>query len=274
VLKARLISAAILVPLVVYGVLALPTQGVALLLGVVLVAGAWEWSHLVPLATPAARLLYCAAIAVLMGLLWLAGPASVVAWLLPLALGWWLFALYWLTRPGICSQRSALCSAFKSLAGMLVIVPAWTALSVLHADGPDGPLLTLGLLIMIWFADSGAYFAGRAWGREDRRLAPQISPGKTWAGVYGGLTASMLFVALAGGLYSQSVRWTLACLLVSLVAMLFSIVGDLLESLMKRQSGIKDSGHIIPGHGGILDRLDSLMAAAPLFLAGFLWLDL
>ncbi len=271
-LKARLISAAVMMPLVIYGVLALPLNLFALLLGLVLVAGAWEWGHLVPLASSAMRLLYCAAVAGLMWLLWLAGLDAAIRWLLPLALLWWLFALYWLTHPQLCAQAGAVCTGFKLLAGILVIVPAWAALAVLQGGGPGGPVLTLGLMIMVWLADSGAYFAGRRWGRH--KLAPVISPGKTREGVYGGLLASMVFAAGAGALYSHSLRWTLACLLASLVAMLFSIAGDLLESLMKRQSGIKDSGNIIPGHGGILDRLDSLLAAAPLFLAGFRLLGL
>jgi phosphatidate cytidylyltransferase len=261
-----------MVPLVVSGVLFLPTKVFALLLGGVLAAGAWEWSRLVPLAAPGLRLLYCAASACLMWLLWQAGPAAASVWVLPLALLWWLFALYWLTHPQLCAQPAAGCGWLKLAAGILVIVPAWTALAALHGGGRGGPVVTLGLLLMVWLADSGAYFAGRRWGRH--KLAPVISPGKTWEGVYGGLLASLAFAALAGGLYSQSVRWTVTCLLVSLLAMLFSIAGDLLESLMKRHSGIKDSGHIIPGHGGVLDRVDSLLAAAPLFLAGFEWLQL
>jgi phosphatidate cytidylyltransferase len=128
------------------------------------------------------------------------------------------------------------------------------------------------LLVMVWLADSGAYFAGRQWGKT--RLAPAISPGKTWEGVYGGLLSSLVFAAVAGGLYSHSFTWTLMFMLVAAVAVLFSVAGDLLESLMKRHSGVKDSGKIIPGHGGIFDRVDSLVAAAPMFLTGFLWLGL
>jgi phosphatidate cytidylyltransferase len=272
VLRARLISAVVITPLVVYGVLALSLNLFALLLGGVLVAGAWEWGNLVPLASSTLRLCYCAAVAGLMWLLWYTGLDAAIGWLLLLAMVWWLFALYWLTHPQLCAQARAACTGFKLLAGGLVLVPAWAALTVLHGSGPDGPVLTLGLMIMVWLADSGAYFAGHRWGRN--KLAPVISPGKTREGAWGGVLASLVFAALAGALYSHSVRWTLACLLASLVAILFSIAGDLLESLMKRQSGIKDSGHIIPGHGGILDRLDSLVAAAPLFLAGFRWLDL
>jgi phosphatidate cytidylyltransferase len=267
-----LISAAVLVPLVVYGVLRLATPVFAVILGVILVAGIWEWSRLVPLATRAGRALYSLFIAGLLAVVWFAGPGQLVMYLLIAAACWWLFVLWWLTHPQYCATVSLSCTVFKLLAGVMVSVPPWTALVVLHAHGENGPLLTLILLVMIWLADSGAYFAGRAFGRH--RLAPLISPGKTREGVYGGLLVSLAFAGIAGWLYSRSGGWTASFVLVALPAMLFSVVGDLLESLMKRQSGIKDSGSIIPGHGGIFDRIDSLVAAAPVFIAGFLWLEL
>jgi phosphatidate cytidylyltransferase len=160
----------------------------------------------------------------------------------------------------------------KIVAGYLVMLPAWAALVVLHGRTADGPLITLYLLVVVWLADSGAYFSGRRWGK--RKLAPVISPGKTREGVYGAIVVSAVFALVAGLLYSHSVVWTAGLMLVSTVAVMFSIVGDLLESLMKRQSGIKDSSHIIPGHGGILDRIDSLTAAAPVFLLGLQWMRL
>ncbi|HYQ72645.1 MAG TPA: phosphatidate cytidylyltransferase, partial [Gammaproteobacteria bacterium] len=203
-LKARLISAAIMVPLVIYGVLALPAAPFALLLGLVLVLGAWEWGQLVPLAGAAARLLYCAAVAGLMWLLWRVGLHDAIGAVLALAVAWWLFALYWLTHTQLCAQPSPACTGFKLLAGILAMVPAWAALVTLQGSGPDGPALTLGLMVMVWLADSGAYFAGRHWGRN--KLAPHISPGKTREGAYGGLLASLLFVAVAGGVYSHSLR--------------------------------------------------------------------
>jgi phosphatidate cytidylyltransferase len=272
VLKARLISAAIMVPLVVCGVLYLSTDVFALMLGAVLLAGLWEWGRLIPLTGLTGRIIYMAVVAGLLLLLWRTGPGQWINLLLPVALGWWVCALFWLSRPALFSQGTPTGISMKILAGVLVIVPAWAALFVLHSYESGGPKLTLMLLVMIWLADSGAYFAGKQWGHT--RLAPGISPGKTREGVYGGLLASLLFAAVAGWLYSHSFEWTLTFMLVSLLAMMFSVVGDLVESLMKRQSGIKDSGNIIPGHGGIFDRIDSLVAAAPLFLAGFIWLGL
>ena len=271
-LKARLISAAIMIPLVVGGILLLPTEGVALILALVMGVGLWEWARMVPLQSAPSRLLYPATGLLLMWLAWLVPLAAMIDILLVAALLWWLGALYWVSRAQITTESGALLRVMKSVIGLLVMLPAWAALVMLHGREQEGPLLTLFLLVLIWLADSGAYFAGRRWGRS--KLAPVISPGKTWQGVYGGLVASGLFALLAGLLYSQSLRWTAGLVLVALLTVMFSVVGDLLESLMKRQCGIKDSSHIIPGHGGILDRIDSLTAAAPVFLLGLNWLEL
>ena len=271
-LKARLLSAAVMVPLVVAGVLYLPTDIFALILGLVMAAGLWEWSRLIPLHGMIARVVYITVVLLLIGLLWQVRPESYLNPVLFAAVAWWLWVLYWVSRPQLGAQATPLTRSLKMAAGVLVMVPAWVALVVLHGNDTRGPLLVLIVLVMIWLADSGAYFAGRQWGRT--KLAPLVSPGKTREGVYGGLLASLVFAAVAGGFYSHSFKWTLAFMVVSLLAMMFSVVGDLLESLMKRQSGIKDSGNIIPGHGGILDRIDSMVAAVPMFLVGLRWLNL
>jgi phosphatidate cytidylyltransferase len=272
VLRTRLITAVVLVPLVACGVLFLPTEVFASLLAMVLIPGLLEWGCLIPLRGIYARLGYTLGVVLLMWLVWLSGPMQIVKPVLLVSFTWWLWVLYWLSRPEIGVSATPLNKILKGIAGVLVMVPAWLALMALHGSGSRGPQLVLILLVMIWLADSSAYFTGRMWGR--RRLAPLISPGKTWEGVYGGLLASLLFAAIAGWFYSRSIGWTLAFLPVALLVVLFSIAGDLLESLMKRQCGVKDSGNTIPGHGGILDRIDSLLAAAPLFLLGLRWLRL
>ena len=271
-LKTRLVSAAIMVPLVVAGVLYLPTAAVALTLALVMSIGLWEWGAMIPLGSMTARIAYPAGVAALMALAWIAPLERVLVPLLLLAVIWWLTALYWLVRPGFGAQLTPAVRVLKGCAGVLVMLPCWASFVTLHAREDHGPLITLALLVMVWLADSGAYFAGRRWGRT--RLAPVISPGKTWEGVLGGIVASAIAVLLAGYWYSRSLEWTLTLVPVALLAVMFSIVGDLLESLMKRQAGIKDSGSIIPGHGGVLDRIDSLTAAAPMFLAGMLWFGL
>ena len=272
-LRTRLISAAILIPLVVYGVLYLSTDVFQLILAVILLAGLWEWGRLSLLPDPLTRLAYLLVVAGLFSLCYLAGLEAIAWPVLLVACLWWLCALFWLTRPQLCAGHSRVCTFVKLAAGVLVSVPAWLALVLIHAAADDGPQLVLILLIMVWLADSGAYFAGRYLGRH--KLAPVVSPGKTWEGVYGGLLASVLFAAAIAWLWlDATLPWTIKFMLATLLAMMFSVVGDLLVSLLKRQSGIKDSGSIIPGHGGIFDRIDSLVAAAPLFLAAYRWLEL
>ena len=160
-LKARLISAAIMVPLVVYGVLFLSTPVFSLILAAILLLAAWEWSHLIPVTGTVLRVIYILVIAAVLGLLWQAGPAQSIQPLLLVAFVWWLGALFWLSRPQLCATASPLTINIKMLAGALVLVPAWAALITLHASGASGPKLTLMLLVMVWLADSGAYFAGR-----------------------------------------------------------------------------------------------------------------
>jgi len=272
VLKARLLSAAIMLPLVVSGVLFLSTPVFAAMLATIMLLAAWEWTHLIPVEQLVLRVVYVLVMAALMWMLWQTGLSHFVFPLLLLALIWWLCALFWLSRPQLCAVLSPLTVNIKLLAGALLLLPAWASLVTLHAGGERGPVLTLMVMVLVWLADSGAYFVGRQWGKT--KLAPAISPGKTWEGVFGGLFFSLLFAGIAGMLFSGSIKWTLMFMLVAGIAVLFSVVGDLLESLMKRHIGIKDSGHIIPGHGGILDRIDGMVAAAPVFLAGYLWLGL
>ena len=271
-LKARLISAAILVPLVVYGVLFLPTAVFSIIVGLVFLLGAWEWSRLVPLSAPFTRVLFSTLVVLFMWVLWRLGLQQFIDQILLVAFAWWIWVLFWLSRPSILAADGWINRLFKTAAGVLLMVTAWAALTVLHGSGKGGPWLVLMMLVMVWLADSGAYFAGRLWGKH--KLAPLVSPGKTWEGVYGGVAFSLVFAAIAGWFYSGSLNWCLAFVMVALLVVLFSVVGDLLESLMKRQSGVKDSGAIIPGHGGILDRIDSLLAAAPFFLLGLNWFGL
>lgn len=208
--------------------------------------------------------------------LWVAwaaiGMPGVFIGLLVLALAWWVMALIWLIRYRPEQKEGLTVLAVKGIAGVLTLMPAWAALVAVHADGRNGAYLMLLLLVLIWAADSGAFFAGRRWGNV--KLAPQISPGKTREGVYGALAVASLWAA-AGGLWLglQGLRLILFVTL-CLVTVLFSIVGDLFESMVKRQKGVKDSGTLFPGHGGVLDRIDSLTAAAPVFVLGLHLLEI
>lgn len=263
-LQQRVLTALLLAPIAILAVLMLSTLGFAWALGLILLGAAWEWSALAGLASPVARSGYVVLIAAALILLaYLPG-----FWLQPLllivSLWWWLvgFRLTRIDQIPLCSRPQPA----QMLTGLVVLTPPWLALSHLHAFASSGPALVLFLLALIWVADIAAYFSGRRWGTT--KLAPLISPGKTWAGVYGAMTgASLLGLALGLWLHLSPMA-SLGSLALCLATALTSVVGDLYESLLKRRRGLKDSGRLLPGHGGLLDRIDSLTAAAPLFVLG------
>ncbi len=267
-LKLRVLTALILAPLSVWATLALPGTWFAVILAVIFALGAWEWARLAGYAHPVARAAYVALFALLsLALLDAERLRDTLPFLIVLAVLWWSAALFFLLAYPRGSQLWAARPA-RLAVGLLCLVPGWAALVGLHAQGPEGPYYVLFLLLLIWGADVGAYFAGRHYGRS--KLAPAISPGKTWAGVWGAMLTTVV-VTLGGvyvlGLTAHVLLWLLP---LTLFTTAISIVGDLTESMFKRLADIKDSGGLLPGHGGILDRIDSLTAAAPLFVLGYL----
>jgi phosphatidate cytidylyltransferase len=155
----------------------------------------------------------------------------------------------------------------RSLMGVMVLVPCIFAINLIHAS-PQGAFILLFLFVLIWSADIVAYFVGKKWGKH--KLLPEVSPGKTWEGVLGGLVAAMLVaLSVLWGFKLPSAEWPWAIAL-SFTTIIFSVVGDLFESMLKRNVNLKDSGQWLPGHGGLLDRVDSLTAAAPVFTLGTL----
>lgn len=264
-LKQRIITALVVAPLALALVFYAPQWMFAAAMTGMALAGAWEWSALAGGAHQRARLSLVFAFAVLIvagGALQQVRPyPEVLMVLCLLALAWWLFALVW-----IAAWRVEFPAAMKRFCGALTLLPSLAAVVAVQAVNPWFLLI---LLFLIWAADIGAYFAGRAFGRH--KLAPQVSPGKTWEGVAGGLAFAVLVAAVAA-------RWLPVppgpFILICMGVALLSIVGDLSESLFKRQAGLKDSGTLFPGHGGVLDRVDSLTASAPLFWLGMRWLGL
>lgn len=260
-LRTRIITAVVLVALLLAVVLWLPPIATLIVVTAVVLAGAWEWSAFLRSPAPALRVFYVGAVAVLLPLVWwFTSTTTGTRVVLAIAVLWWLVALLWV----ICApRRAARWSA--ALAGLLALVPAWLALMRLRLDMSRGAQWMLFLLILVWVADIGAFFAGRRFGRM--RLAPEVSPGKTWEGVIGGVAVSVL-VAIAGS------RWfgipPAVFVPLCLIAVAFSVVGDLTESLLKRFAGVKDSGTLFPGHGGVMDRIDSVTGAAPVLFFGLL----
>ncbi len=269
-LAQRVLTAALLAPLVAAGVLHLSTFWVALLLAAVILLAALEWARLAKLTALPQKLLFLLLMAVVLGV-----AARLVAnpvfnyWLLAFASAGWLLGAALLARIKKIERAAARPDLPLAVAGLLVLPPCWTALVALHARGESGPVLMLFVLVLIWVSDSSAYFAGRCWGRV--RLAPAISPGKTREGVYGALAgAALCGVALAW--IEPGIGGVLVAVPLCLVTCLASVEGDLFESFAKRRADVKDSGKLLPGHGGVLDRIDSVTAAAPVFAFGLMLL--
>jgi phosphatidate cytidylyltransferase len=258
-LRKRVLTAVVLAAVMLAILLWLPGWVTVAVVTLMVLFGAWEWSAFLLLVAPGRRLGYVLLVGVL---LWAAWRVSLVPegrdLILAVAVLWWLAALGWIV---LAPRRVSAWSA--AAAGVLALVPAWLALVRLRLAQPHGAQWVLFALMLVWVADIGAFFCGRRFGRV--LLAPAVSPGKTWEGVLGALAVSVL-VAVAG---SEWFHVTLAAFLpLCLAAVGFSIVGDLTESLLKRFAGMKDSGSIFPGHGGVMDRMDSLTGAAPVLLLG------
>ncbi|MGB1580467.1 MAG: phosphatidate cytidylyltransferase [Nevskiales bacterium] len=269
----RILTAAVLLPLALWAVFYLPADGFALLIGACLALGAWEWGGFMRVKLPA-RLFFVLINVVGYYLLWLIRDDSLLRLLvLEVAVLWWLAATAWIVLypRGLPEEQAK--TATKTIVGFLTLQPAFLAVSYLQSMDSDGPFRLLGLLVIIWAADTGAYFAGRALGKN--KLAPKVSPGKTWEGVAGGLVCSAIMAALGAVYVFQLSGLAMAgFVLLGLAVAAISVVGDLSESMFKRHAGVKDSGQIFPGHGGMLDRLDSLTAAAPCYLLGLLLLHI
>ncbi|MGH8739518.1 MAG: phosphatidate cytidylyltransferase [Burkholderiales bacterium] len=250
-LAARVATAAVLIAGLAAALFLLQRAALAVLLAVVLLFAGLEWARLCRLG-PRSAWVY----AVSLAMVFLLGKfLALQQALFILAAAWWIaLAPAWMWRGVRAGQRTWL-----GAAGFAVLVPAALAMLAL------GPLPVLLVLALVWIADTAAYFVGRAWGR--RKLAPAISPAKTREGAAGGLIGALAY-AIIIGFCIQGIAWAPFLAAAALLAMV-SIVGDLFESAMKRQAGVKDSGRLLPGHGGILDRIDS--AAAVLPLAALLW---
>jgi phosphatidate cytidylyltransferase len=262
-LTSRVRTALLLMAVFVPAVLWAPAGLWAILMAGMVGMAAFEWarlSHFPPLSARIyAVLLALGALALRYGLAadWPLFQTALIA----LAIGFWLLvAPLWLLGRWHAEQPFV-----RAVVGVMVLLPTWVALLYLHARGPG---VLLGVMAIVWIADTAAYFAGRRFGRH--KLAPTISPGKTWEGVAGAVVALALYAAALGAVIGMP----LPALFLMLAALLYvSVLGDLFESWIKRVSGMKDSGDVLPGHGGVLDRIDALTSTLPIATGMLMWLE-
>ncbi|MFQ3288108.1 MAG: phosphatidate cytidylyltransferase [Alteromonadaceae bacterium] len=284
-LKQRILTAVILAPTVIAGIFYLPLNYFAGSLLVIMAIGAWEWGPLMGFACNKRRMTFVAATSLLIGLLWYfitlnniwLNTGEVDTSVLPhstVTLILWLAVVWWVLSAGLTllyPRYSKFWSSHRSIRGVfgwLTLVPTWLAFVVLRSYDFDvnpyhGAQLIMFLFLMVWSADVGAYFVGKAIGKH--KLLPNVSPGKTIEGFIGGVVFACLLISIAGYVIGwDSQKFTMVLSVTALITTI-SVLGDLNESMFKRQAGVKDSGTILPGHGGILDRIDSLTATAPIY---------
>jgi len=276
VFKQRVITALVLAPLMIIGIFFLPLKQFAIFIAAIATLGAWEWANIAGYERRWGRIGYAFLV---FACLYVSArvlrvmPELLVYYLLVGAL-WWVLAFALVKRyPGGTSMWTS--RPVRAVLGLCVLVPMWVGFMHLKVQ-PHSSLLIVFVMLIVWGADTGAYFSGKKWGNA--KLAPNVSPGKSWAGFWGGLVTSVV-VALAFGygldqwLQPMSGLDYLQMVIIAMVTMVVSVLGDLVESMMKRYRGIKDSSSLLPGHGGVLDRIDSMAAAVPVFALCIYLLD-
>lgn len=266
-LKQRIITGLILAPIMIGGIFFLPVPQFMIFIAAISALGAWEWANLSGITNQVARVGYAGLVSLVIYALHYFGLEQEPD-LLYGALIWWVIAFILVrTHPKFKGLWAA--TPIRLALGFVIIVPMWVGFVQLKSYPELNTYLILYVMAIIWGADVGAYFAGRAFGKN--KLAPKVSPGKTWEGVYGGIFTTSV-IAVIGGFWLQdktfqtfSAEQWVTLFVITLVVTAVSVVGDLVESMMKRHRGIKDSSNLLPGHGGVMDRIDSMTAALPVF---------
>lgn len=273
-LRQRVITAVVMAALFLAAMAFLPLPGLALCFAAVVALGAWEWAPLAGWKGPMTRTIYVLLVLASLAALYVycglgeSPRREQVQPVLGLACLWWCFSLLWVKGyPGSALLWGS--APVRCLMGVVVMASAWVA-AVYLLSFPWGGLLMVGMILVVAAADIGAYFAGKTFGRH--KLAAAVSPAKTWEGFWGGMFSVFLLALLFWYLLPPRMAHVslAAVVAVTLSTALASVVGDLTVSMVKRESGVKDSGSLLPGHGGILDRLDSICGAAPVFALGLL----
>ncbi len=270
-LKLRVITALILFPLAVSGILFLSNDAFAAFVGIVMLFGAYEWAGFAKFPSMPSKLAYVAIVATILFSIWLINFLLSVDFMNGMAAFFWVFALLLVIGYPGSSKFWRGKAVIISVMGLFLLTITWYAIVSLHAITEfqfaqthiSGPYLLLSALMLIFAADTGAYFSGKRFGKN--KLAPKVSPGKSIEGVIGGLLLALLMALVFTLWHSGDLHDYLHVIGITIVTVTFSVIGDLMESMFKRQADIKDSSNLLPGHGGILDRMDSITAAVPVF---------
>ena len=264
-LKQRIITAVVLGAGIFSSALLLPNHWLAFIFALVTLVAAWEWAGLISLPGSPWKIMYVVSVALMLVVAWTRPEYADTVFLV--AALWWAGVVIMLAAYESSWLHTGWLQWLLGLSGFVVLVPAWLSLVFLHKHHPA---LLIFLLALVCVSDISAYFAGKRFGKS--KLAPSLSPGKSREGLWSALAASLMFAI--PGMYvlglDKAVWAYFICL--CLMTVLIALVGDLYESLLKRRAGVKDSGTILPGHGGVLDRVDSLTAAAPGFMFGVYWI--
>ncbi|MAD43767.1 MAG: phosphatidate cytidylyltransferase [Oceanospirillaceae bacterium] len=274
--KERVLTALVLAPIMIGGIFFLEDKPFAIFIAAIATIGAWEWANIAGYQRNWSRIGYAFAVFVCLYISarFLRVKPEYLIYYLAVGTLWWVVAFALVKRyPGGTDVWTA--RPVRALLGLCVLVPMWVGFMHLKQQ-PHSSLLIVYVMLIVWGADTGAYFAGKAWGKS--KLAPHVSPGKSWAGFWGGLATTVVIALIYGycidrWVQSMDGHGVLRLLLITVITMVISVLGDLVESMMKRHRGIKDSSSLLPGHGGVLDRIDSMAAAVPVFAFCMMLLD-
>lgn len=270
----RILAAIVLIPLVIAVLFFVPLLVFSLTIILVCGLAAWEWAQFLNITKKCSKLIFALSIVILLSTLYLIPNScelkmGLFTIILFLSILWWLIALCLVLSYPDTTKYWCNSVIIKLLFAFFTLVPFFISMIKLRtvdytSNSYTGAILLLYVFVLVWATDTGAYFAGRTFGK--RKLAAKVSPGKTIEGFIGGVSVAIIICIIAYSFNLFDMTFSVF-FISSLLAILVSVLGDLTESMFKREAGIKDSGHLIPGHGGILDRIDSLTAAVPVFTA-------